>query len=190
VDFPISKGLRDAVYLQYFKIYIILHLWKRKCHGIRIWLKEQCLYTPVCGRLNGTSLANDRKDIEYIYTQYIKKLLEEYEKLGLIVNIQKTIYAYLCIGTEAENLIMESNKEVITCKQYKYLGIILNRKDKWSRNKQANNRITKARRKIACLNGILWNKSIMKNSKFNIYEIMVKSVMLYNCENTEINRKK
>jgi S-adenosylmethionine/arginine decarboxylase-like enzyme len=43
----------------------------------------------------------------------------------LTVNIQKT--KYLCIGAEAENLVMESNKEVRTYREYKYLDITLNR---------------------------------------------------------------
>jgi len=33
----------------------------------------------------------------------------------------------LCVGAEAENLIMKGNKEVRTCKEYKYLRITLNR---------------------------------------------------------------
>jgi len=55
---------------------------------------------------------------------------------------------------------------------------------------EINDRITKAKRIIACLNGILWNKSITK--KFNIYEIMINSVMLYGCKTwrlTERNKR-
>jgi len=40
-------------------------------------------------------------------------------------------------------------------------------------------RITKAKRIIACLNGILWNKNMTKKRKFNIHETMLKSVTLY-----------
>jgi len=63
---------------------------------------------------------------------------------------------------------MQGNKEVRSCKKYKYLRITLNRKG--TDEQEINNRITKARRIIAYLNGILWNKSITKKRKFNVYE--------------------
>jgi flagellar basal body L-ring protein FlgH len=53
--------------------------------------------------------------------------MEEYEKWELTVNTQKT--KYLCIGAEVGNLVIEGNKEIITCKEYKYLEIILNREE-------------------------------------------------------------
>jgi len=52
-----------------------------------------------------------------------KKLIEEYERWGLTVKIQKK--KYLCIESEAENFVIK-DKEVRTCKKYKYLGTILN----------------------------------------------------------------
>jgi uncharacterized NAD-dependent epimerase/dehydratase family protein len=70
-----------------------------------------------------------------------------------VLNTQRT--KYLCIVVEAENLMMEGNKKVKTCKKYKYLGITLNRKridDQEINNR--NNRITKARKIIACLNPV------------------------------------
>jgi len=53
----------------------------------------------------------------------MRKLIEEYEKWDLIVNIQKT--KYLCIGAETKNLIMEGNKKIETWKEYEYLGTTL-----------------------------------------------------------------
>jgi len=41
----------------------------------------------------------------------IRKLMEEYEKWELIVNTQETKYPW--IEAEAENLVMEANKEYI-----------------------------------------------------------------------------
>jgi len=66
----------------------------------------------------------------------------------LTINTQKT--KYLSIGTQTENLVLEGNRE--TCKEYEYLGTILNRE---KTNQEINKGITKARRIIACLNGIL-----------------------------------
>jgi len=57
---------------------------------------------------------------------------------------------------------------------------------------EINDRIPKAKRIIGCLNGILWNKSITKKRKFNVYEIMINSIMLYGCETwrlTERNKR-
>jgi len=52
-----------------------------------------------------------------------------------------------------------------------------------------NKRVTKARRIIACLNGILWSKHNTKNRKFNIYETMIKSIMLYRCKPWRIKKE-
>jgi hypothetical protein len=81
---------------------------------------------------------------------------------------------------KAENLVMEGNKEVRACKEYKYLRITLNQEG--TDDSEINNGITKARRIVACLNDILWSKNIIKKKKFNKYETMVKSVILYYCE--------
>jgi len=51
----------------------------------------------------------------------MRELMEEYERWGLILNTQKT--KYLHIGTETENLLLEDNKEMETCKEYEYLEI-------------------------------------------------------------------
>jgi len=51
---------------------------------------------------------------------------------------------------------MKGNKEIRTCKEYKYLGIIWNREK--TDDQEINDKITKTRRIIACLHGILWNK--------------------------------
>jgi len=48
---------------------------------------------------------------------------------------------------------MEDNREVETCKEYEYLGTILNQEG--TNDQEINKRITKARRIIVCLNKIL-----------------------------------
>jgi len=53
-----------------------------------------------------TIITKDKKYMEYI----MRKLMEEYQGWGLTVNTQKT--KYLCIETEIENLILESNRKV------------------------------------------------------------------------------
>jgi hypothetical protein len=39
--------------------------------------------------------------------------------------------------------------------------------------------VIQARKCIACLNGILWNKDIRKERKLNIYNALIKSSLLY-----------
>jgi len=89
--------------------------------------------------------------------------MEKYEKWRLIVNTIKM--KYLCIGTEtkkatrksefARNInIWELNRERIDIQEM-------------------NNRITKARRIIGCLNDILWNINITRKRKFNVYGTIV-----------------
>jgi len=43
--------------------------------------------------------------------------MEMYERWELTITTQKT--KYLSIGMETENLVMEGNKEIRTCKKYK-----------------------------------------------------------------------
>jgi len=85
-------------------------------------------------------------------------------------NIQKTKYLHWSGDRKSDN------KEVRICKKYKYLGVTLNQKER--DDQKINNRITKTRKIITCLNDILWGESITKKKKFNIYEIMIKSIML------------
>jgi len=50
----------------------------------------------------------------------------------------------------------------------------------------------KARKCIACLNGILWSKDIRKKRKLNIYNALIKSSLLYGSETrrlTENNKR-
>jgi hypothetical protein len=47
---------------------------------------------------------------------------------------------------------------------------------------EISNRITRVRRRIAYVNDILWSKCITKKRKFNIYETMLKTEMLYDCK--------
>lgn len=79
------------------------------------------------------------------------------------MNTQKT--KYLCIGTETENLVTD-NKDVSIYNEYKYLGRTFNREG--IDDQEINIRITQARKIIAGLNGILWNKNITKKRKLNL----------------------
>ena len=51
-----------------------------------------------------------------------RKLKENYEKWGLIMNLNKT--KYLCIGEMHSNLKLDKDNENELCQEYKYLGVI------------------------------------------------------------------
>ncbi|XP_044760299.1 uncharacterized protein LOC123317755 [Coccinella septempunctata] len=113
------------------------------------------------------------------------QLIEEYEIWGLKVNIQKT--KYLCVGGEASDLTMNDGKIITHCQNYNYLGVIFD--STGTDNHEIERRITTAKKAISCLNGILWNKNITKRRKFNIYETLVKSSLLYGSENWRLTEK-
>jgi hypothetical protein len=55
--------------------------------------------------------------------EYItRKLKETYEKWGVDMNLNVTIY--LCSGKTHSNLKLDKNSEIESCQEYKYLGVI------------------------------------------------------------------
>ena len=91
----------------------------------------------------------------------MRKLKEIYEKWGLDMNLNKT--KYLCTGETHNNLKLYKDSEIEFCQEYKYLGVIFDtsRTD----DKEIRSRVIKARKCIACLNGILWNIRYKKGEK-------------------------
>lgn len=150
-----------------------------------IQLNDTCIYTLQFAD-DQVVLAEDKEDLEYM----TRKLKEEYEKWGLTMNLQKT--QYLCVGADQqENLMLEHGDEITVCNDYKYLGVIFDKSG--TDDKEIRSRIIQARKAINCLNGILWSKEITKQRKYNIYNTMIKSSLLYGSEVwriTENNKKK
>jgi len=64
--------------------------------------------------------------------------------------------------------------EIEFCQECKYLGVIFDTSG--TDDKEIRSRVIKARKCIACLNGILWNKDIRKERKLNIYNVLIKAV--------------
>ena len=94
------------------------------------------------------------------------------------MNLNKT--KYLCIGETHSNLKLDKDSEIEFCQEYKYPGVILDTSG--TDDKEIRSRVTQARKCIACLNGILWSKDIRKERKFNIYNALIKSSLLYGSE--------
>ena len=182
-----NKGLRQGCCVSptLFKIYVAraLKQWKKKCKGMGVDLDGVCLYTLQFAD-DQVIIANDKEDLEYM----ARRLQEEYRKWGLEINTQKT--KYLPIGAESLNLELEIGK-IKTCEEYTYLGVTFDSTGK--DDKEINKRITQARRTIGCLNGIFWSEEIGKHRKFNIYDSLIKSSLLYGAETwriTEYNKRR
>ena len=59
----------------------------------------------------------------------LRKLLEEYEKWGLKVNLDKTFY--MGCGIKTEDLILEDEKGLIKgCEELDYLGVRIDKEDR------------------------------------------------------------
>jgi len=169
-----------------FNIYIqkALEEWKRKCSRMGITLENTTLYTLQSAD-DQVVLAGDKEDLEYMTS----KLKETYKKWALDMNLNKT--KYLCIGETHSNLKLDKDSKIEFCQEYKYLGVIFyaSRTD----DKQIRSRVIQARKCIACINGILWNKDIGKERKLNIYNALIKSSLMYGSETwrlTENNKRR
>ncbi|XP_044766437.1 uncharacterized protein LOC123322558 [Coccinella septempunctata] len=111
-----------------------------------------------------------------------RKLIEEYAKWWLEVNIQKT--QYMCIGGSQENsdpnLALSSSQFIKHCNAYKYLGLRISKDG--SLDGAIRERNTLGRRAISMLNSVLLDKNISKENKTRIYNTIVKSVITYSSE--------
>jgi len=89
------------------------------------------------------------------------------------------------------NLKLGKNSEIESCQEYKYLRVIFDISG--TDDKEIRSRVIQARKCIACLNGILWSKDIRKERKLNIYNVLIKSSLLFGSETwrlTENNKRR
>ena len=105
----------------------------------------------------------------------VRKLLEEYEKWGLKINLEKTFN--MGCGAKTKDLILEDQKACIRgCEEFKYLRLKIPKED---RQKYIKNRINNGRAVTAMLNSVLWNRKITRKNKLLIYNSIVKSTVIY-----------
>lgn len=97
------------------------------------------------------------------------------------MNIGKT--KYICIRQESEDIQVENNNTVKLCDNYKYSKYLQLKSEKNSRDEaEIRDCITQGRIAVKWLNSIWWNNRIMAGRKLNIYNTIVKSLMLYEVE--------
>jgi len=106
-----------------------------------------------------------------------RKLEDTYEKWGLDINLNKA--KYLCNGGTHSNLKLDEDNEIEFCQEYKYLGGIF---DTSETDDEIRSRVIQARKCVASLNGILWSKDMRKERKLNIYNALIKSILLCGSE--------
>lgn len=98
------------------KIYLeqVLKEWKKKCRNMGLPLNEHILYT-LCFADDQIVIAQEYDDMEYM----TRKLIEEYNKWGLEVNVDKT--EYMCIGGKQKDLVLNNGQQIKHYQEYKYL---------------------------------------------------------------------
>ena len=95
------------------------------------------------------------------------------------------------IGETHNNLKLDKDSEIEFCQEYKYSGVIFDTSG--TGDKETRSIVIKARKCIACLNGILRSKNIRNERKSKIYNALIKSSLLYGSETwkpTENNRRR
>ena len=98
-----------------------------------------------------------------------RKLLEEYEKWSLKINLEKAFY--VGCGAETKDLILEDQKGCIReYEEFKYLGVKIYKEDK--QKNYIKNCINKGRAITALLNGV-WNRQITRKNKLHVYNTIV-----------------
>lgn len=175
--FTTTKGLKQGCCLSptLFKIYLesALNEWKKKCGNMGMPLNESILYT-LCFADDQIVIAQDHDDMNYM----MRKLIEEYEKWGLEVNLKKT--EYMCLGGEREDLVDDNGQRIKQCDVYKYLGVKITKNG--ALDEAIHERNLQGRKAIAMLNSILWDRGISKENKHRIYNTIVKSIITYGSE--------
>jgi len=136
-------------------------------------LNEHTLYT-LCFADDQIVIAQEYDDMEYM----TRKLIEEYNKWGLEVNVDKTEYMY--IGGEQKDLVLNNGQQIKHCQEYKYLGMKITQNG--TLDGTIRDRNLQGRKAIALLNGILWDKNINKNNKKRIYNAIIKPIITYSSE--------
>ena len=155
----LTKGLKQGCCLSptLFKIYIqkALENWTRKCAGMGIEINGSCMYTLLYAD-DQVITANDEEDVTYM----LRKLLEEYGKWGLKINVKKT--QHLSIGEQPTDIIIDTGV-IQQCEMYNYLGSWITKDG--TNEKDIENRIRQGKAAIQKLNSLLWSTKIKMKVK-------------------------
>ncbi|XP_060524437.1 uncharacterized protein LOC132700877 [Cylas formicarius] len=134
-------------------------------------LKQGCSVSPryILNRHDQVIMAQDYDDVEYM----MRKLIEEYKKWGLEVNLPKT--KYMCIGGAQCDLLLEDAQAIKSCETYKYLGMYIS--SSGTLDYAIKERNNQGRKAITMLNTFLWDQKITRRNKHLIYNTIIKSIV-------------
>lgn len=185
--FRVTKGLKQGCCLSptLFKIYIqeALQKWRRKCTDMGIKIGNNYLSTLFFAD-DQILIANCEEDVDYM----LRKLKDEYEQVGMRMNLTKT--EYLRIGKEDEDPELQL-RQIRKCEEYKYLGSILS--NKGSSERDIRYRVQQGQKSVRVLNSLLWSNRLSLNTKMTIYRSIVEPILTYGSESwqmTEVTKKK
>lgn len=172
----VSKGLKQGCTLSpiMFNIYAeqALEKWYRKCGGMGIPIRDKTLHSLMFAD-DQLIVAQDEEDMIYM----LRKLKEEYDKWGLLINFKKT--EYMCVGRLAQNLHI-GHETIKACTEYKYLGSIIS--DTGKIEKDIEDKVIKGKRATKALHGTIWNRNLTKQTKKNIFNAIVEPITTYGGE--------
>ncbi|XP_060527377.1 uncharacterized protein LOC132702626 [Cylas formicarius] len=113
-------------------------------------------------------MAQDYDDVEHM----MRKLIEEYKKWGLEVNLPKA--KYMCIGGAQRDLLLEDGQAIKSCETYKYLGMYISSRGTLDYAiKERNNQGRKH---------LLVGPKFTRQNKHLIYNTIIKSIVTYSSE--------
>lgn len=184
-SFLTTKGLKQGCGLSptLFKIYMekALNNWNRKCRGMGIEIGRQNMHSLLFAD-DQVVITQDIEDAQYM----TRKLIEEFNKWGLKMNLQKT--QYMNIGGPPVELDLENNTRIGNCLKFKYLGTTLD--SSGNCNTDIKTKVGQAKKAIGCINGILWSRDVSINTKKKLYSAIVESILTYGCETWTLNQKR
>lgn len=126
-------------------------------------------------------ISQDKDDLDFM----TRRLISEYEKWGLKVNMQKT--KYICVGSEFGDLQLEDGRQIPITGEYTYLGTKITRSGRTE--PEIEERIIKGKKIIGALNSVLWSSRISREKKHQIFNMIFKSVVLYGCETWQLTSR-
>ena len=175
--FPVTKGLKQGYCLSptLFKLYIQegLQNWRQKCAGMGIDVGGKCLTTLFFAD-DQVIIGNVEEDVDYM----LRKLGEEYERWGMIMNMHKT--EYMCVGQNSQEDPELQLRNIKHCEEYKYLGSKISREG--TSDRDITSRVQQGQRCVRILNPLLWSNKLTLKTKMTIYGSIVEPILTYGAE--------
>lgn len=132
----------------------VLREWKKKCSGMGVSLNDEETLFTLGFADDRVIIAQDQHDAEFI----TQKLVANYRKWGLEVNVRKT--EMLTIGGNQLSIELDDGRQISILK---YLRVLLAQDGRL--NTAIMNRNMQGRTAIAMLNGVIWDQRISKEKK-------------------------